>query len=145
MLMRFLSLFLIFPLLVPPGMCVCHFAEPGTPAQQDGDPSTAPCSRCSHRLRSIPAQEQASSGLQTSPLPLNVPQDHLPGCPAAKEVVLPRLVESNRIVLPPDLFAAANIAIELAATPAPSPASTPCFSQDSLHLPLYLSLRTLRI
>jgi hypothetical protein len=132
------TLALLVPLLMPPGVCICHVAVPlAAPIRdEDGDddcaeaaPACNPCGDSDH---------------DHCPCPGNGQDHHVPNCPVLKFVGNYGLVrpENSASGL---MLAHFGLAAAPETTPLCAPPLAPAPGLVSPDAPLFLTLRTLRI
>jgi hypothetical protein len=134
MVRRVLSVLALLPLLLPPGLCVCHAPTAAcTAGNASGDDDHAPLA---HLCLGHGHTGSDSSG---------GPHDHLPGCPAVKGLdqwapkpgttAQPMGLMLGGLVVPFDAAARPSFGIVCA----------PRLGSPDVPVPLYLSLHTLLI
>lgn len=146
MLLKFLSLLLAFPLVLPQGMCVCHLAAPIWAEGEETGQAFAhgSCSEHEHG-----PDDQFCSGTERDqhrhgPIPTNSSDQHVPGCPALKrDFVLPSTT-AHPIPVPVCVCSAFYLlpAANAAVVQTPARVSPDVSAGDP---PRYLTLLTLRI
>lgn len=151
MVRRFLSLLLLFPLLLPQGVCVCHFASPTCAAagteDDEADSQAFAHNSCRDHEHSLDEQSHSAAeraGHRHGPTPAEQPDQHTPGCPALK----PAFVQRQAVDTATPLGASVCVLVcrlpDADAAGRHTPAAIwPDFG--SPNRPLYLTLLTLRI
>ena len=92
MLRRFLILLFCWPLLMPPGFCICRLEaflprpaeRPAAARRQDQAAKPAPKCHCCRPTESTPHGETAANQADIAPS-TSSPNDHPPGCPASPQ------------------------------------------------------------
>jgi hypothetical protein len=146
---RLLSLLLVLPLLLPPGVCVCDFVhrcQACSECEAKVELAKPTCGCCRHR-RAAPAGKDQRTIARTHTchrsIPIDRRNDHAPGCPAKTggSVWKIKTAQASLSVSPQftGIFAMPDV-----------PAASAALSSPSFHLaaadqPLYLTLLTLRI
>jgi hypothetical protein len=132
------TLAMLVPLLMPPGVCICHVVVPlSAPTRDENDDHDS----------ALAASERSCCGENdndTSPCPSDRHDHHSPSCPMLKFVGSYGLVKAEN---PAAQLMLAHICSGAASDTPLHPASPPAFAPDlsSPHAPLFLTLRTLRI
>jgi hypothetical protein len=134
MVRRVLSVLALLPLLLPPGLCICHTATAACAAgtARDGDGHARLAHLClAHNCQG----EDPSHG----------PHGHAPGCPALQGV--DHWVARPGTAVQVTSLDVVDQAVPLAAGALPPGAadSSPRLGCPKLSTPLYLTLRTLRV
>jgi hypothetical protein len=132
------TLAMLVPLLMPPGVCICHVVVPVDEMTTDGsghDGSVSPAHVCA------PCGERDNDDC---PCPSDRQHPHAPCCPVLKFV-------SGYGLVKPENPATGVVLAHVGWAPAPETAFLPGFSSvsspelGSPAAPLFLTLRTLRI
>lgn len=140
MVRRVLSVLALLPLLLPPGLCVCHAptaaCTAGTARRADG---------CHAPLAHLCLAHDCDGGRHNEPASSGGPHQHIPGCPALRGVdhwaAKPGTVVQ---VMALDL-ACPGVPLNARACPPAATRLLPRLDPVDESPPLYLSLRTLLI
>jgi len=154
--MRLLLMFLIaVQLLMPPGMCICRFAQSESPRAANNDPlpieritrksDKSCCASCKHRCEQVNFETVGNPKIFPIDGPSrSTPQQHEPGCPALQSAESVKFAESLRPAIDEALPQSMVLPlIQRAHTERNSFSHFHRFSH--LASPLYLTLRTLLI
>lgn len=93
MLRRFLIILVCWPLLMPPGFCLCRLEafsprpaeRPSVAADQDQAETPTPRCRCCRPAYDVPLGKPASDRDVSSSIPPSPNEPHAPGCPASPQ------------------------------------------------------------
>src|SRR5262249_39708703 len=131
------TLVLLVPLLMPPGLCICGPGAASHPARRDVDPS-GPAAKA-HRCPCCAAGKNHRRSAPPDP-----PHNHAPACPVVKLAGGYGLVKPERyaLTLAQEPAGWADV-LEIALAPTFAPTPSPDFRPPTA--PLFLTLRTILI